>query len=118
MGEDLSIFEKNIKLGISEGILRYQNKEQTKITYLKIGKNQENKTYNLKDPEEKVRASFFTELVLNYKYPKNLIDLEVLTPHRIPKLYTDIVVFGDNENKQPLIAIEIKKNGITQAEEN
>ena len=112
-----SIFEKNIQRGIEKGILKY-SEALNKIIYLGIGKDKVNKIYNIKDPEEKVRASFFTELILDYKYPKNLIDLEVRTAHREPKYFCDIVIFGDDENKQPYIAIEIKKDGISQAEEN
>lgn len=114
--ETKSIFEKNIDRGIEKGYLRI-SEDKTKIIYLGIGKNKEDKAYNIKDPEEKVRASFFVELILEYNYPINLIDLEVLTPHRVPKLYCDIVIFEDEENKQPYIAIEVKKDGISQAEE-
>ena len=117
MEDEKSIFEKNILKGIEKNILKY-SEDKTKIIYLGIGKNKENKKYNIKDPEEKVRASFFVELILNYNYKKEFINLEVLTPHRVPKLFTDIVVFSDEENKQPHIAIEIKKDGISQAEEN
>ena len=114
---DLSIFERNVKKGIEKGILKYGNEQKTKIVYVGIGKGEGDKEHNLKDPEEKVRASFFVELVLNYGYPVNLIDLEVLTANRVPKYFADIVVFEDEENKQPYITIEIKKEGISQAEE-
>ena len=113
--KDLSVFEKNIEKGVSKGILKHIG---DKIAYLGIGKDKKDKEYPLKNPEEKVRASFFTELVLDYGYPKELINLEVVTPNRVPKFHTDIVVFEDKENKQPLIAIEIKKEGISQAVED
>jgi type I restriction enzyme M protein len=115
--DNKSIFEKNINNAINQGFLRL-SEDNKKIIYLNLGTNKEQKSYNIKDPEEKVRASFFAELVLHYNYPTELINLEIVTPHRVPKLYTDIVVFKDKENKQPLIAIEVKKDGITQAEEN
>lgn len=115
--QDKSIFNTNIDKGIAAKILEY-NKDETKIIYLGIGKNKENREYKIKDPEEVVRASFFSELVLNYNYPAELIDLEVTTPHRKPKLYTDLVIFSDQENKQPYIVIEIKKDGISQAEQD
>ena len=112
---NLSFFEKNIEKGIKEGILKY-SEDKSKIIYLGIGKNKEDKKYNIKDPEEKVRASFFVELNLNYNYPKNLIDLEVKVPRRTPNDLADIVVYEDEENKQPDIVIECKKDQITDNE--
>ena len=57
MNTEKSIFEKNIQKGIEKGILKF-SEDKTKIIYVDIGKNKENKKYNIKDPEEKVRASF------------------------------------------------------------
>ena len=114
---NLSFFEKNIEKGIEEGILKY-SEDKSKIIYLGIGKNKEDKKYNIKDPEEKVRASFFVELNLNYNYPKNLIDLEIKSANRVPRFLCDLVIFEDEKNENPKIAIEIKRDGISQAEED
>ena len=112
-----SIFEKNIKRGLEKGILEY-TEDGNKLIYKEIGKDKEDKTYSIKNPEELVRASVFTELILNYGYTKEFINLEVKTPHRQPGYYADMVIFDDKENKSPYIVVEIKRDGISDSELN
>ena len=57
-----STFEENIQKGIDAKILEV-NDDKTRITY----KVPDVKSYRLTDPEELVRASYFVELVLDYK---------------------------------------------------
>lgn len=113
--ENKTFFEKNIERGVEKGILKY-SEDGKKIIYLKLGKNREDKKYNIADPEEKVRASYFTELILDYGYSKNKIALELVVPKRTPKDLADIVVFADDENKKPYIVVECKKDGVSDAE--
>ena len=113
--DNKTFFEQNIERGIEKGILRY-SEDGKKIIYLKLGKNKEDKKYSIGDPEEKVRASYFTELILDYGYSKNRIALELVVPKRTPKDLADIVVFEDDENKNPYIVVECKKDGISEAE--
>ncbi|MDP8314718.1 MAG: restriction endonuclease subunit M [Candidatus Celaenobacter antarcticus] len=86
-------------------------KDSTKITYNAI-----DKTYSFKNPEEKVRASFYVELIEKYNYPENRLDTEVVVPRRTPSDKADIVIFEDDEKKNPYLVIECKKDGITDAE--
>ena len=74
------------------------------------------KSYNITDPEEQVRVSFYYELIKKYQYPKERIDLEVIVPRREPTDKADIVVYEDDEKKKPYIVVECKKDGISQAE--
>lgn len=74
------------------------------------------KSYNIADPEEQVRASFYYELTKKYQYPKERVDLEVIVPRREPTDKADIVVYEDDEKKKPYIVVECKKDGISQAE--
>lgn len=74
------------------------------------------KRYNLKDPEEQVRAIFYLELIKKYSYPPHRIDEEVLVPARKPEFYADLVVYEDDDKKKPYIVVECKKDGIPQAE--
>ena len=60
-----SIFETNIKIGVEAGIISF-NEDKTKIIYACSRAY----TTGFKNPEEKVRASYFCELVLDYDYPK------------------------------------------------
>jgi type I restriction enzyme M protein len=87
------------------------SKDKSKITY-----NEINKTYSFKKPEEKVRASFYVELIEKYNYPENRLDTEVVVPRRTPSDKADIVIFEDDEKKKPYLVVECKKDGISDAE--
>ena len=110
-----SIFLKNIERGLEKGLIEY-SEDKKKIIYKGIGKDKNDKSYNIANPEEQIRASVFVELVLDYLYPVELINLEVKAPNRVPSYLADIVIFSDNENKQPYIVIEVKKEGISESE--
>ena len=85
-----------------------------KIEYITSEKHVE----NYEDPEEKVRANFFAELIYKYEYPANRIKVEVVVPDRLPTDRADIVVFSDDECKRPYAVVECKKEGVTDAEFN
>ena len=85
-----------------------------KIEYITTGKRVE----NYDDPEEKVRAEFFAELIYKYEYPANRILTEVAVPDRLPVDRADIVVFRDDECRRPFAVVECKKEGVTDAEFN
>ena len=85
-----------------------------KIEYVTSERHSE----NYEDPEEKVRANFFAELIYNYEYPANRIRVEVIVPDRLPSNRADIVVFCDDECKRPYAVVECKKEGVTDAEFN
>lgn len=85
-----------------------------KITYV----TSDNHTENYEDPEEKVRAEFWAELIYKYEYPVNRIKIEVTIPDRIPTDRADIVVFSDDDCKRPYTVVECKKDGVTDAEFN
>lgn len=85
-----------------------------KIEYI----TSERHTENYEDPEEKVRANFFAELIYKYEYPANRIKVEVVVPDRLPTDRADIVVFSDDDCKRPYAVVECKKEGVTDAEFN
>lgn len=68
-------------------------KEKKKIEYITSEKHIE----SYENPEEKVRAKFFAELIYKYEYPANRIKIEVVVPDRLPTDRADIVVFSDND---------------------
>jgi type I restriction enzyme M protein len=109
-GQD-SIFSRNIQRGIDKGLIAVAP-DESKITY----RCSRDYTTGFKNPEEKVRAAYFSELVLDYGYPPQKIDLEVTVPRRTPEDRADIVVYEDEELKKPYLIIECKKDGITDAE--
>ena len=106
---DDTIFMKNVERGINEGIIKLSD-DKSKITY--FCKREYSTTF--KNPEEKVRASYFVELVLDKKYPKENIDIEVKVERRVPDDRADIVVY-DEDGKDYLV-VECKKDGISDAE--
>jgi len=106
---ELSIFQKNINRGIDNKIISF-NEDHTRVVYYC---KREYPT-SFKNPEETIRASYFAELVLDYLYPKENIDIEVRVPRRTPEDRADIVVY-DTKGAEFLV-VECKKDGITDAE--
>ena len=60
-----SVFERNIDRGVVARVIEFKDPERKKIIY----HAREKKEYRFTDPEELVRASYFVELILDYKYP-------------------------------------------------
>lgn len=106
-----SIFMRNIEKGVDKNIITL-SADWSKITY----HCSREYTTSLKNPEEKVRASYFAELALDYEYPPKRIDFEVIVPRRTPKDRADIIVYEDEELKKPYLIVECKRDGITDAE--
>lgn len=99
-----------IKIGQEKGLILISD-DLKKIHYI-----EQDKKYNFKDPEEKVRASYYVELVEKYQYNPKRINFEVSVPRRTQSDYADIVVFADDEQLEPYIVIECKKDGISDME--
>jgi len=91
-------------------ILSGEGKKQ-KITYIAV-----NKSERYSDPEEKVRAEFWAELIFRYGYEPARIGVEFTVPDRTPSDRADLVVFKDVKCKIPFAVIECKRDGITDAE--
>jgi type I restriction enzyme M protein len=106
-----SIFQRNIQRAVEKDFIAF-SPDNSKITYHCC----RDYTVNFKKPEEKVRASYFAELVVDYEYPYRKLDFEVLVPRRKPEDRADIVIYEDDELKKPYLVVECKKDGITDAE--
>lgn len=105
----------NLERAIKDGYAHIVGTEgQQKITYV----TSDNHVENYSDPEEKVRAEFWAELIYKYEYPINRIKIEVTVPDRLPTDRADIVIFRDDECKRPYAVVECKKDGVTDAEFN
>lgn len=68
------------------------------------------------DPEEKVRAEFWAELIYKYEYPPERIRFEVRVPRRTPNDLADLVVYRDDELKDPYFVFECKRADVSDAE--
>jgi len=107
----IEFFEQYIAVGQDKKLIEIGADDRVKYTA-------QNKRYNFRDPEEKVRASFYVELIEKYKYPPNRLGLEEPVPRRKPEDKADIVVYEDEERKKPYIVVECKRDGISKAEIN
>jgi len=103
-------FEKILKDGERKGYFRVLN-DGAKIEYLPSGHKE-----NLNDPEEKVRAEYYFDLIEKYHYPAKRVELETEMPARVPRFFADIVIYEDDAKKKPYIVVECKKDGISDAE--
>lgn len=96
--------------GISKQLIKIDD-EQKFITYQIVGKK-----YRYSDPEERVRAEAYLQLIFDYGYKPERIDIELTVPRRTPSDLADIVVFEDDEKKKPSVVVECKKTTVSEAE--
>ncbi len=97
-----------------DGHLRLDVSGKTeRIVYVAV-----NHTEKWSDPEEKVRAEFYGELIYKYGYAGACIGVEVTVPDRVPRDAADLIVFKDEERKAPFAVIECKRADISDAEFN
>lgn len=99
-----------IQLGIDKGLISF-NEDRSRIKY-----NWQKKERNYNNPEEKVQALTFLQLILDYNYPESRIrQFEPVTMGSEVK-EADIVVFDDELCVKPLILVECKKQEVSEAE--
>jgi type I restriction enzyme M protein len=102
----------HLEQAIDDGHLRVdQSGRFEKIYYVAASRSE-----RWSDPEEKVRAEFYAELIYRYGYSPDRIGVEITVPDRSPNDYADLVVFRDDERKRPFAVIECKKEAISDAE--
>lgn len=70
------------------------------------------------DPEEKVRAEFWAELIYKYEYKPERMRFEVKVPRRTPHDLADIVIHADKDDelKSPWFVFECKRADVSDAE--
>lgn len=99
---------------LQAGHLRIDKSGKTeKVIYVAV-----NHAERWSDPEEKVRAEFYAELIYRYGYSPDRIGVEITVPDRSPSDFADLVVFKDDARKAPFAVIECKKDTISDAEFN
>jgi type I restriction enzyme M protein len=103
-----------LKQAVAEGRLQITTKGKTeRVVYVASGHCEK-----WGDPEEKVRAAFYAELIYQYGYKPGRIGVEVTVPRRVPSDRADLVVYKDDEHKHPFIVIENKRDGVSDSEFN
>lgn len=60
------------------------------------------------NPEEKVRAELWAELIYKYEYPAEHLRIEFAVPDRVASKRADIVIFRDALHMQPYFVLETK----------
>lgn len=80
------------------------DKKRNTITYLPQGK-----TRKLSNPEEKVQLQTFVDLIYDYKYPPHKIRVSELVKMGSATKEADVVVYRDDDAKDPYIVVECKK---------
>ena len=70
------------------------------------------------DPEEKIRAELWAELIYKYHYRPERIRFEVKVPRRTPNDLADLVIYPaiDSELKSPWFVFECKRADVSDAE--
>lgn len=81
------------------------------ITYIN-----QNISRNYNNPEEKIQAETFCELVLKYNYPVDQVKQYVKVTVGSDVKEADIIVYNDRDCKKPHIIVECKKSEITEQE--
>ena len=100
-----------ISEGIAKKYIKFDSEERKSIIYLIPNVK---KSYT--NPEEKVRLDTYLQLIFTYGYQPIHVDVEVVVPARIPSIYSDIVVYKDDQKKSPYIVVECKKETVSEAE--
>ena len=67
------------------------------------------------DPEEKVRAELWAELVYKYEYSPERMSFEVPVPRRTPNDRADLVIYEDADHKSPYMVFECKRTDTSDA---
>ncbi len=99
-----------IQIGLENNYISF-NEDKSRITYVHQGKER-----NYSNPEEKVQALAFLQLIIDYNYPENHIrQFEPVTMGSEVK-EADIVVYDDALYAKPLILVECKKQEVSEAE--
>lgn len=104
--------ESSLDKAIREGHLRIDRSGRfEKIVYAAA-----NRSERWSDPEERVRAEFYAELIYRYGYSPDRIGVEITVPDRSPNDFADLIVYEDDERKRPFAVIECKKEASSDAE--
>ena len=93
---------------VAEGVRRgFISIADNRVTY---HLNQQ-RAYDWTNPEELVRVHTIAWLVIARDYPTNRIRTEVTVPHRTPNDFAGIVVYRDNQCREPYLVVENQANG-------
>ncbi len=84
--------------------------QHERIRYIAI-----NHSERWSDPEEKVRAELWAELIYRHEYSPERIGIEAVIPDRMPNLFADLIIYQDDQMKQPYFVFECKPSDLSDA---
>jgi len=96
--------QEHVLEAINRGVIEIKN---GRVTYHLHHK----KSYDWTDPEEWVRCITLAQLILVKQYPPNRMRTEAPVPRRTPSDNADIVVYRDDECRNPYLVVECKRDG-------
>ena len=99
-----------IEQGVSQGLISF-NEDKSRITY-----THQNKSRNYNNPEEKVQAEAFLQLIFTYGYKSERIKMFVPVTMGREIKEADIIVYNDDDCLEPYILVECKKEEVSEAE--
>ena len=103
--------QTNLDRALSEGLATITGEGRSQRILYVAADHSERYT----DPEEKVRAELWAELIYQYDYPAERIRFEVNVPRRMPNDFADLVIFEDDELKSPYMVFECKRSDLSDA---
>ena len=103
--------QDNLDRAIEEGHAEITGEGRNqRIRYIAAGRSE-----RWSDPEEKVRAELWADLIYRYGYPPERIGFEVNVPRRTPNDFADLVIYADDERKSPFMVFECKRPDVSDA---
>jgi len=96
--------------GLKQNLIRFEDGRKY-IVYLPQGKRR-----NYENPEEKVQAETFLRAVLIYRYPAKRIRHCVPIQMGRETKEADLIIYGDDAQKSPLIVAECKHPEVSEME--
>lgn len=103
-------YRLRLRQGIKKGLIQLDESANT-LTYI-----HENIRRNYNNPEELIEVDTFLRIILTYRYPVKRVRLFVPVTMGSDKREADIVVYNDDECKQPFIVVECKRQEVSEAE--
>ena len=100
-----------LEIAIADGLVKFTGEGRNQRIHYAAADHSE----RWSDPEEKVRAELWAELIYKYQYPPERIGFEVNVPRRTPNDYADLVIYRDDELKDPWFVFECKRGDIWDA---
>ena len=100
-----------LEVALADGRVQFAGEGRNERVYYVAAEH----TGRYSNPEEKVVAELWAELIYRYEYPQERIGFEVKVPGRVPNQIADLVVYEDEDHKSPYFVFECKRGDLSDA---